>query len=360
MKTMDVICYDFVPQLLSILQNKKMMSANNLVLDPNNPLAMYQPHDNRLGEALSGSVYQDMYHRLVSNPSKQLLCPLICYTDGTQIDSLSRFGVEPFLFMPAVLSHAACCKVDAWWPLGYVQQLRGNLQSDKRKLSTSAKARNYHAQLQAMLKSLQCVQTGADSRLQNVEIYLFDRCVQVDLLCPILLIAVDTPAADKLCGHYSSYTEGVQHMTCSCDVSFIDLDDPNFTCQPVTWDAMHCIQLPLLEVRKNVQQCPNTIVTMHFPTLKLVTLCTRYLVPCQQIQCIRCAKVSWLELCHWSLSAWRPLKSTGWMNWHRAFIKATDNLHARTFHRQTLAMVWLICPTWLPVRSVVLCFCWFV
>ena len=92
-----------------------------------------------------------------------------------------------------------------------------------------------------MLKSLQCVQTGADSRLQNVEIYLFDRCVQVDLLCPILLIAVDTPAADKLCGHYSSYTEGVQHVTCSCDVSFIDLDDPNFTCRPVTWDAMHSI-----------------------------------------------------------------------------------------------------------------------
>ena len=117
---------------------------------------------------------------------------------------------------------------------GYVQQLKSNLRSHIRKLSTSAKARNYHAQLQAMLQSLQHVQTGADSRLQNVEIYLFDKCVQVDLLCPILLIAVDTPAADKLCGHYSSYTEGVQRVTCSCNVSFTDLDDPNFTCHPVT------------------------------------------------------------------------------------------------------------------------------
>jgi hypothetical protein len=58
MKIMHVICYDFVPQLLSILQNQKMMVGNNLVLDPNNPLAMYKPPDNRLGEALlSGSVY---------------------------------------------------------------------------------------------------------------------------------------------------------------------------------------------------------------------------------------------------------------------------------------------------------------
>ena len=48
--TMNVICYDFVPQLLSILQNKKMMSANNLGLDPHNPLAMYNTHDDRLGE----------------------------------------------------------------------------------------------------------------------------------------------------------------------------------------------------------------------------------------------------------------------------------------------------------------------
>jgi uncharacterized protein YbbC (DUF1343 family) len=47
-KSMGVICYDFVPQLLSILQNKEMMSANNLVLDPNNPLAICKPQDNWL------------------------------------------------------------------------------------------------------------------------------------------------------------------------------------------------------------------------------------------------------------------------------------------------------------------------
>jgi hypothetical protein len=69
MKSMNVICYfEFVPELLSILQNQKMMvvagGGSNLVLDPNNPLAMYKPDDKRLGEALlvvSGSVYQEVY-----------------------------------------------------------------------------------------------------------------------------------------------------------------------------------------------------------------------------------------------------------------------------------------------------------
>jgi hypothetical protein len=127
-----------------------MMLANNLVLDLNNPLAMYKPQNNRLGEALSGSVYQDMCQRLVSNPTKQLLCPLICYTDGTQIDALSRFSVEPFLFTPAVLLDVARCKAEAWHPFGYVQHLRSN----QSKLNGAAKARNYHSQLQAMLQGL--------------------------------------------------------------------------------------------------------------------------------------------------------------------------------------------------------------
>jgi hypothetical protein len=59
--------------------------------------------------------------------------------------------------MPAVLSDAARCKVNAWRPLGYVKQLKYNLQSNKRKLFTTAKARNYHAQLQALLKNLRRV-----------------------------------------------------------------------------------------------------------------------------------------------------------------------------------------------------------
>jgi hypothetical protein len=78
-----------------------------------------------------------------------------------------------------------------------------------------------------MLESLKKVQTGEDCRLKNVDIYLFGKCVQVDLLCPILFISSDTPAADKFGGHYSSYSEGVKHVTCSCNVPFDKLDDQN-------------------------------------------------------------------------------------------------------------------------------------
>jgi hypothetical protein len=106
--------------------------------------------------------------------------------------------VEPLLFTPAALLHVACCKAKAWCPFGYVQHLRRN----QTRLNGAAKARNYQAQLQAMLQGLQRVQTGVDSRLQNVEIYCFGKCLQVDVLRPILFIAANTPAADKLCTHF--------------------------------------------------------------------------------------------------------------------------------------------------------------
>ena len=263
---LDVICYDFVPQLLSILQNKEMMSSENLLLDSTNPLSMYKPKDGRLGDALSGSVYQKLYSEMVTDELKQLLCPLICYTDATTVDSNSRFAVEPFFFTPAILTHTARSRADAWRPFGYVQQPRSNLRSDKRILSGAAKAQNYHAQISAMLKSLQRVQSGEDTRLQNVEIYLFGKVYQVELLCPILFIACDTPAADKLCGHYLSYNQGVKRVTCACDVPFSELDNPNYLCSPVTWDVMNEIVMNGTDVERNSisqHQCINAFGNLY-------------------------------------------------------------------------------------------------
>jgi hypothetical protein len=125
--TLDVICYDFVPQILSMLQDKELMLPDNLVLDPTNPLAKFVPQDGRHGEAMSGSVYSKLYDLLVKDATRQLLIPLIFYTDGTQVDALSRFSLEPFLFTIAILSHAAWCKASSWRPLGYLQHIKSNL-----------------------------------------------------------------------------------------------------------------------------------------------------------------------------------------------------------------------------------------
>ena len=73
----DVITFDFVPQLLKLLQNWTIMTQDNLLIDVHNPLLPYTSPDGVWGEALSGQVYQDAYHRLVANPQRQLFVPII-------------------------------------------------------------------------------------------------------------------------------------------------------------------------------------------------------------------------------------------------------------------------------------------
>jgi hypothetical protein len=162
MKTMGVICYDFVAQLLSLLQDKSLMTEKNLLLDPKDPLAMFKPEDGKLGEALSGSMYRETYKALVTDPTRQLLVPLATYIDGTTIDTLSRFTVEPYTFVPLIFNYKRRCRADIWRPFGYVEQLNSKVTSTERKLTGAHKVRNYHAQLSGMLEGLRNVQTGQD------------------------------------------------------------------------------------------------------------------------------------------------------------------------------------------------------
>ncbi len=73
----NVICFDFVPVLLSLLvQDELLMVAENLVINKDYPLSMYIPSDSKVGEANSGSHYQELYQELARGKN-QLLVPII-------------------------------------------------------------------------------------------------------------------------------------------------------------------------------------------------------------------------------------------------------------------------------------------
>ena len=121
--SIDCICFDFVPQLLSMLQDTELMQPHNLVIDHNNPCAMYKPHDNYLGECHTGSVYCNMYAQLINDPTKQLLCPIIAYIDKTHVDVNGRFTLEPFMFTTSLFTSQTRCTQAAWRLFGYVQDI---------------------------------------------------------------------------------------------------------------------------------------------------------------------------------------------------------------------------------------------
>jgi hypothetical protein len=94
--TCDVIAFDFVPQLLRLLQKPQITNSNTLLIDVNDPM---QRDDSGgvAGEAISGSVYNEAYDRLITDPAKQLFVPIIQWIDRTSVSGNERFSLKPYI-----------------------------------------------------------------------------------------------------------------------------------------------------------------------------------------------------------------------------------------------------------------------
>jgi hypothetical protein len=72
----DVIVYNFVPHFLLLLQDASLMTGSNVKCNLAIPFAQYQLPRNMLGKLHSGSVYNQMYDKLITDRTCQLLALL--------------------------------------------------------------------------------------------------------------------------------------------------------------------------------------------------------------------------------------------------------------------------------------------
>ena len=84
-------CDGLYSQLLNLLQNKSIMTQENLLIDIQNPLEKYRSPNGVLADAISGSVYQTAYDRLIQNPERELFVPIIQWIDRTNVSGNDRF-----------------------------------------------------------------------------------------------------------------------------------------------------------------------------------------------------------------------------------------------------------------------------
>ena len=115
----DIVCFDFAPALLSLLQDDNLMLADNLVINVDDPTSMYRPSDNKFGEANTGERYRELFRDLITSRN-QLLAPIIMYLDGTAIDSKDHIEVCPVSFTTSLFSEKVRRDRNAWRLLGYV------------------------------------------------------------------------------------------------------------------------------------------------------------------------------------------------------------------------------------------------
>jgi hypothetical protein len=185
--TIDVISFDFVPQLLSLLQNPSIMTEENLLIDFADPFAPYKSPNNYLSEAISGQVYKDAYKRLIRDPSRQLFVPVIQWIDRTHVTRNDRFTLKPYRFTPAIFKEKfrrtfAACKFH-----GFLPKEKGSTAQNRRKKGDNI--RSYHAQLKEVIKTF----ASADSRLRNVQLPIGPNgsLIQCDIKTCLLYVIQD-------------------------------------------------------------------------------------------------------------------------------------------------------------------------
>ena len=241
--SIDVVYFDFVSQLLCLLQNKRLMTKENLLLDINNPSEMYKSPNNILAEALSGSAYKEIYIKAHSNHIGNLpllVIPICLWGDATHIDTAGRFKLEPWSFSPLIFKEEVRRNNKFWGILGYVKHLK-NTSAQKKMYKLGDTMRMYHKQLSTILSSLKT--SGQYLKYIPIPFKGNNNLQYFDITCPVLYIISDTEGADKICGRYGSHRIEVSRHCRMCNVDGENLDNEKCNFTYLKFSDMHQIAL---------------------------------------------------------------------------------------------------------------------
>ena len=103
---MPVVCFDFIPMLLSLFNDQDINQLDNLVINPDDPFGKYVSPDGRLDEINSGAFYNLAYENMCTKPN-DFLCPLVFTTDKTTLSANANLHSHPFMMTTSLFK----CKV---------------------------------------------------------------------------------------------------------------------------------------------------------------------------------------------------------------------------------------------------------
>jgi hypothetical protein len=243
-----VVCFDFGMSLLSLLQDEHLMQPQNLAINLENPTTLYQPPTNRLGDTNTGTRYRELYTEYITDPTRQLLAPIIMYMDGTAIDSKGRLEVCPVSFTCSLFRESARRHSESWRLLGYIpdlNRLRSNAMNAhaNNKSRKGRTTRNLHKVLDVVMTGLVAAQNGKDKRLLNVPLKIAGNWISVDIICPLLFVINDGKQGDQLCARFNGHHRSTVRHHRSCNCHYEQLDNPDSKCEFLTTEEVNNLYL---------------------------------------------------------------------------------------------------------------------
>jgi len=158
------------------------------------------------------------------------LFELIFYIDGTNLDKSGKHTLSPLVFSSTLFKEKSRRLPEFWQQLGYVVNSTQLVKQNDYQGLIGQSTRNMHAQLEVLLDGLHKLQSGEDTRLDDVLLNINNTSKRVSIKCPISYIIADAVEGDGLCGHFKSNSLSVQRHYRVCTCPFDQLSNPKHRC----------------------------------------------------------------------------------------------------------------------------------
>ena len=223
----DVNLFDVKAQLISLLNDDRLMHHSNLLLDCNDPHKL-PPEDCPLGDLNTGKWQRETHEELCKYPYEVLL-PFLIFIDAGRVTG--RNSVEPVTFTLGIFKRWIRYLVEAWRNLGYIENQKNVKNKCKRNVKqkkSTIKLENYHTILDKILKSLKELQ-GEDGGFWW-DLKLNGKTFRVKFKIAVQVVLGDCQGLDKLCGHFGGSHPRMKLLCRDCNVPPAESDDPRHHC----------------------------------------------------------------------------------------------------------------------------------
>jgi len=247
-----LVVHKFREQVQSMLTDPRIKD-NDMLFHGDNP---FQPPPDKftvIGDINTGLAYRETYNKLIQDPTKQVLLPIIMYMDGAVTGQYDHLPIEALKFTLGIFNANCREKVYAWRNLGYitkflVQEHRGrdivrehldaeaylteesetessdeNSESEEEeeeplRITKTNTGQDLHKQLSVILKSYKEV---ADAGGFYWKLRYKGESHDVHFIPFVIFVKGDSQEHDKHCGQYTVKTSTIaqlcRYCTCPCD-----------------------------------------------------------------------------------------------------------------------------------------------
>ena len=255
----EVTCYDFKSELLSLLSSPTFDSFSNLDVIPSNPFGKYKSATGKLDCFNAGDWYKKSYDRICCS-EMDLFVPIIFSFDESNLGNRNA-SIAPLKFTTSLLNQHSRNREENWRTLCFIPDLSAfEGAADRKKQSPATKSKRLHSLFRAGMQSyLNCEKDL--SLLSNISLSLGGITKHVNLRVACALILGDVQGGDKICCRSATYLSSVNRICRKCTIPGLECSNLEYDCKKV---SMRKIKLlvsnnDLEKLHKYHQHCVKSV-----------------------------------------------------------------------------------------------------